>query len=438
LRASPAGGYNPAMLRFRALALPLAVFTLIALIITTGPAGCKPKDETLSTDPLELIPAEIQGIYGRTTDDAPGMTVSGTGLSLGEMQFTIHQGKMEGSTVRIERATLKWAKLDEPKTCNGTLSRQGDQLLLTLYDSNKDGAKCESMLDAKWLRWEPLDTLPELIRGRYGALLVEENGMRLDIEGVHAEMQVETIRELPGSNDERVEVLITAAKVVGDALDFNEPPETVECTGTMKLAEGRMDTDFWVPAPLVLTPGSEDAKDPAKQAKFAANEEHCNRWDGSAFKWEVRMDNLPKQPIKFGALSLTVTPKQVVLDSPHLRCEQELWRTESVDSQAGWAGVQVGGERMTLSRAEPKQVSDECKLKLRIWCEQQEGGDPTNIDPASEPAEHIAACIDFTQQQLCPESITVRAISDVRWKVHVEPPSFNAIACVDPTGDFQL
>jgi hypothetical protein len=421
------------MRRFRALDLPL---TLLVLSFVMG--GCKPKDDTLSTDALELIPADIQGIYGRMVEDAPGMTVSATGLSHGEMQLTIHQGKMEGSTVRIERASLKWAKLDEPKTCNGTLSRQGDQLLMTLYDSNKDGDKCESMLDAKWLRWEPLDKLPELLRGRYGALLVEEHGMRLDVEGVRAEMRAETIRELPGSNDERAEVLITAAKVVGDAFDFNEPPETVECTGTIKLADGRMDTDFWVPAPLVPKPGSDEAKDPARQAKLAANEEHCDRWDGTAFKWDVSLDKLPKQPIKFGELSLAITQQQVVLDSPHLRCEQELWRTETVESQAGWAGVQVGGERMTLSRAEPKLVSDECKLKLRIWCELQMGGDPAAIDPASAPAEHIASCIADTQRQLCPESVTVRALSDVRYKVHVEPPDFNAIACVDPTGEFQL
>jgi hypothetical protein len=416
------------MLRFSVIALPL-------LVLVAGLGGCKSKDDTLSTDPLELIPADIQGIYGRMVEDAPGMTVSGTGLTHGEMQLIIHQGKMEGSTVRIERATLQWAKL-EPKTCNGTLSRQGDQLLMTLYDSNKDGDKCESMLDAKWLRWEPLDKLPELLRGRYGALLVEDDGMRLDVEWVRAEMEVETIRELPGSNDERAEVLITAAKVT--TADFGEEPEIFECTGTMKLAEGRMDTDFWVPATLVPVPGSDEAKDPVQQAELAANADACDRWDGTAFKWDVSLASLPKQPIKFGELSLAITQPQVVLDSPHLRCEQELWRTETVDSQASWGAVQVGGERMTLSRAEPKHVSEECKLKLRIWCELQMGGDPAAIDPASKPPEHIAACIDDANRQLCPESITVRAISDVRYKVHVEPPSFNEIACVDPTGDFQL
>jgi hypothetical protein len=247
-------------------------------------------------------------------------------------------------------------------------------------------------------------------------------------------MQVETIRELPGSNDERAEVLITAAKVVSDDPELG--PQTVECTGTMTLADGRMDTDFWVPPNLRPVPGSPEANDPARQAQLAKHEDHCDRWDGTAFKWEVRLDNLPKKPIASGDLSLSITQQQVVLDSPHLRCEQELWRTETVESHAGWSGMQVGGERMTLSRAEPKSVSDACTLKLRIFCEQQEG-DPSNIDPASEPAEHIAACMDFTQQQLCPESITVRAISDTRWKVHVEPPTFNQIACVDPTGEFQ-
>jgi hypothetical protein len=260
--------------------------------------------------------------------------------------------------------------------------------------------------------------------------------MRLDVEWVHAQMQVGTLRELPGSNDERAELLITAAKVV--SADLDEQPQTFECTGTMTLAEGRMDTDFWVPPNLVPVPGSDEAKDPVRQAELALNEDACDRWDGHAFKWDVSLDKLPKQPIKFGELSLAITPQQVVLDSPHLRCEQELWRTETVDSQAGWAGVQVGGERMTLSRAEPKHVSDQCKLKLRIWCELQMGQDPAAIDPAAEPAEHIAACIDDAHHQLCPESITVRAISDVRYKVHVEPPNFNAIACVDPTGEFVL
>src|SRR5690349_23685589 len=51
-----------------------------------------------------------------------------------------------------------------------------------------------TLFRSKWLRWEPRDTLPELIRGRYGALLVEPNGMRLDIEWIRAEMKVETIR----------------------------------------------------------------------------------------------------------------------------------------------------------------------------------------------------------------------------------------------------
>lgn len=413
---------------FRAL-----LFTSACLVVAV--AGCKPKDETLSTDPLELIPADIQGIYGRSPQDAPGMMVSATGLTLGEMQLTIHEGKMEGSTVRIERATLAWKKL-EPKTCNGTLSRQGDQLLMTLYDSNKADAKCESTLDAKWLRWEPLDTLPELIRGRYGSLLVEPNGMRLDVEWVRAEMKVETIRELPGSNDERAELLITAAKVV--SADFDEEPETFECTGTMTLAEGRMETDFWVPAPLIPAPGTPEAEDPVLKADLAANEEHCDRWDGTAFKWTASLDNLPKQPIKAGDASLSITQQQVVLDSPHLRCEQELWRTETVESHAGWDGVQVGGERMTLSRAEPKNLSDECKLKLRIWCERELGGDPAAIDPASAPAEHVASCIEDVRRGLCPEVITVREISDVRYKVHVEPQRFNELACVDVTPEFQI
>ncbi|PRQ05650.1 hypothetical protein ENSA7_45400 [Enhygromyxa salina] len=395
--------------------------------------GCKSGDEQLSTAAVELIPSEIQGIYGRTPADAPGLVVTASGIELPQMKLTIHAGKMEGSTVRVERATLKWDKLDA-KTCNGTISRQGDRLLMTLYDSENTEAKCESVLDAAWSRWESLDELPVAIQGRYGALLIEAQGMRLDLDWAHAQFRATTIRELPGSNDERTELLIADAKISDEDADGVE--HEFECSGTMTLAEGRLTTDFWVPARLVPEPGSERAQDPAVQAQHSANETACDNWDGSANKWEVSLDRLPKQPIASGPLSLSISGDQVVLDSPDLRCEQALWRTESVEARAGWTANQAGGERMTLAKAAPTRVSDDCKLKLRIWCETHEGGDPATIAAGDEPVEHIAACMDFTQHDLCPASITVRAISDVRYKVNVEPPSFNAIACVDPTGEF--
>jgi hypothetical protein len=409
-------------------ARPAVVLLLCAASLT----GCKKKDDAPSTEALELIPAEIQGVYGRTPEDAPGMTVSATGLARDQMKLTIHAGKMEGSTVRVERATLAWEKLD-PKTCHGTISRQGDRLLMTLYDSENEQAKCESTLDAEWFHWPELDALPELIQGRYGSLLVEPRGMHLDVDWIHAEMKAEAIRELPGNNDERAELLIAAAKVTSE--DAEGETREFACAGTMTLEDGRLTTDFWVPHRLVPEAGSEAAKDPARQAELAANEQACDAWDGGATKWTVDLSQLPKQTIAAGELSLAVSAEQVVLDSPHLRCVQPLWRTQSVDSRGGW-GAQFGGERMTLARAEPERVSEDCKLKLRIWCEVQDGVPTTEIDPDAPPSEDIAACMDLTQHELCPDSITVRAISDVRYKVHVEPASFNAIACVDPTGEF--
>lgn len=427
-------GYNRRMPGLSSRRAPrLASFVSLFLIAGVGLSACKSKDEAPSTEALELIPAEVQGIYGRTAEDAPGMEVTATGLRFDQMQLTIHEGKMEGGTVRIERATLEWEKL-EPKTCNGTLARQGDRLLMTLYDSENTEAKCESTLEAEWHRWEQLESLPEMIQGRYGSLLVEPGGMRLDIEWVHAQMKAGVIRALPGNNDERAELLIKQATVEGEGEDG--AVQTFECMGTMKLEEGRLHTDFWVPPARVPEPGTDEAAKPEVQARVAANEEACDAWDGHARKWEVDLSALPSQPIRSGELRLSVSPdKKVVLESPDLRCEQELWRTESVDSRGGW-NAQVGGERMTLARAEPTAVSKDCALKLRIWCEVQEGGDPGAIDPSRAPAEHVAACMDLTQHDLCPDTLTVRAISSTRFKVHVEPPSFNAIACVDPTGEF--
>lgn len=403
-----------------------------ALLLTLG---CKRQEQQPSTAALELIPADIQGSYGRMATDAPGMLVTPTGLEFGQLSLTIHAGKMEGDTVRVERATLQWQKLD-PKTCNGTIARQGERLLMSLYDSENPEAKCDSVLEAQWFRWEQLDALPELIRGRYAALLIEPDGMHLDLDWVHAELDAELIRELPGSNDERAELLIADAQVSSAELD--EQPKTFTCSGTMSLADGRLSTDFWVPAPMIPEPGSEAANDPATRERLAEHQQACDRWDGTATKWTVDLTSLPKRPISTGSLTLDINAERVVLDSQELRCEQPLWRTESVDSRAGWAGVQIGGERMTLGRAEPTRVSEGCALKLRIWCEVQDGAETSAIDPNSEPAEHIAACIDFARQELCPTSITVRALSDTRHKVHVEPPQFNQIACVDPTPDFVL
>jgi hypothetical protein len=276
-----------------------------------------------------------------------------------------------------------------------------------------------------------------MIQGRYGSLLIEAKGMRLDLDWAHAQFEATTIRELPGSNDERVELLIADAKISDE--DADGVHHEFECSGTMTLADGRLTTDFWVPARLVPTPGSEQANDPELAAQHSANEDACDNWDGAATKWEASLERLPNQPIASGPLSLSISADQVVLDSPDLRCEQALWRTESVDASGGWSGHgRAGGERMTLAKAAPARVSDDCKLKLRIWCEAQEGTGSASFDVDAEPAEHIAACMDFTQHELCPTAITVRAISDVRYKVSVEPVSFNAIACVDPTGEFSV
>ena len=414
--------------------LARASVPLLLAVVSASPA-CKKGDDGQSTDPLELIPADIQGIYGRGVSDEPGMVVSATGLELGQMKLTIHAGKMEGSTVRVERATLQWKKLD-PKTCSGTISRQGDRLLMTLYDDGHPDAKCESILDAEWFNWSALDELPATVQGRYGPLLVEPKQLKLDLEWVHEELVVETIRELPGTNDERAELLIADAKVVR----HDEGGATTEfaCSGKLSLDNNRLSADFWVPARLVPEVGSEDAEDPEKQEALAVNERACDDWDGHANKWIVRLDNLPKQPIASGDVKLEVSETRVVLDSPDLRCEHELWGTESVDSQRGWSGAVIGGERMTLGKAAPARVSDGCKRKLRTWCELDQGTAAADIDHAAPASEAVQYCLDNIEGRLCPDTITVREISNTLYKiVQVEPQRFYEIACVDVTGDFK-
>lgn len=404
----------------------LALFALLGLL------GCKKDEGPPSTDPIELIPADIQGIYGRTPEDAPGMQVTATGLEFDQMKLTIHAGAMEGDTVRVERATLAWQQA-EPKTCSGTIARQGDRLLLSLYQV--DGAKdrCESTLDATWSRWEPLDSLPELIRGRYGSLLIEPQGMRLDIDWVSTSMKAVTIYALPGSNDERADLLIRDAEFVDETGVLGN----FECSGTMKLEDGRLTTNFWVPRRLVPEIGSEQDKDEAVQAKLTENREACERWNGSADKFIVDLAKLPKAEIAKAGVSLVIRDDKAVFESPDLGCELPLWRTESVPSTA-YQDPAAGSELMTLGKAEPKHIGDACKLKLRIWCERQAGNDVASITAGSEPDEAVGDCIEDQTRDLCPDQIYVRAISDVRYKLGTGPESFNEIACVDTSGDFLL
>jgi len=417
-----ADGYKRAMLR-----ASTAVLLALACI------ACKDKNENLSTEPLELIPAELQGTYGRTPQDAPGMKVTATGLQFDQMQLVIHDGKLEGDTVRIERATLQWEKL-EPKTCSGTIARQGARLLLDLYEVGGEKGKCEAVLEAEWSHWQPITALPALLHGRYDTgsdllFSVTADRLRLDIGWFKSDMQPTAMHQLPGTNDERAKVLVDEAKV-----SFESDGETFEtvCTGTIELADGWFTSEFWVPKRFELPVGSPEAEDPAAQEKLAQQRDACEGWHGRAQKFEISMDGLPKAPIQKGDVSLAITPEKVVLESPALRCEQELWRTETVPTRYGV----FGGQRMTLGKAEPTAVSDACKLNLRIWCERQAGDN--KVDAATPPAEWVVECMKDQQHELCPASITVQAISDLRYKFAIEPFTFNEIACVDTTGDFTV
>jgi hypothetical protein len=399
-----------------------------AVLLALCSLACNKKDEAPSTEPLELIPAELQGVYGRTPADAPGLKVGATGIDFDQMQLVIHDGKLEGDTVRIERATLKWQKL-EPKTCTGTIAQQGNRLLLDLYEVDGAKQKCDSLLEAEWFRWQPLTELPEALRGRYNVLSVAADRLKLELDWFEAEMITQSIHQLPG-NDAQVLLLIDDAKVEW----FDEQGTKLErsCTGTVELADGFLVTDFWVPRRFEPTPGSPEASDEAVLAKLDEHRAHCQDWRGRAKKFEVSMDGLPKSPIKKGDVSLSITPEKVVLDSPALRCEQDLWATESVPSGYGV----MGGQRLTLGKAEPTGVSDACRLNMRIWCERQEGNDA--VDAATPPSEGVADCMAEVERELCPAAIVVQAVSDLRYKFAVEPFAFNELACVATTGDFTL
>jgi hypothetical protein len=389
--------------------------------------GCKENGEP-STEPLELIPAELHGVYGRTPQDTPGLTVNATGIEFGDLKFTIHEGKLEGDTVRIERATLQWQKL-EPKTCSGTVSRQGDQLLFTLYEVGGGQKNCDSLLEAAWFAWEPLTELPAALQGRYNVLTIAANQLKVELGWFEATMRTDKIYRLHGSNDVRVELLVDDGKILAVQEDGTSVETT--CTGTIKLDEGWLSTEFWVPKQFQPKP---DEADQAVLDKFAAHERTCTDWEGRAQKFVVDLARLPKAPISKDQTSLTIAKDKVVLASPDMRCEQELWQTESVSASYGI----LGGERMTLGNAEPTAVSKDCAIKQRIWCERDVGNETVGLDTASEPADNVQFCLDELERLMCPDTILVQPVSDIRSKLAIEPALIYEVGCLDLTGDFSL
>ena len=401
-------------------------------------AACSKKDAEPSTDPLPLIPADIHGVYGRTAKDTPGLTVDATGLAFGELRLTIHAGQLEGDTVRVERATVHWAKL-EPKTCTGTIARQGDRLLLSLYEVGGREEGCDSVLAAEWFRWTELDALPEPLRGRYNVLTVGEDQLRLELGWFAAELRTAKIFELPGSNDERVELLVDGVVVsdpVGEGTDGEAAEGETEtaCAGTITLAEGWLESEFWVPAKF---DGERDSDDPLVRAAWVEHDRRCRDWKGRAQKFEIELDRLPKAPIANAETTLTVGPERVELASPDATCSQELWRTESIASGRGVAG----GERLTLGKAEPTEVSSSCQSRMRLWCERDAGNvgpDGAGYDSTIPPSEEVVTCRDALLHELCPSTITISPVSDRRYTLAVEPMVFAEIGCIDTRGDFTV
>jgi hypothetical protein len=214
------------------------------------------------------------------------------------MQMVIHAGKMEGDTVRIERATLRWQKL-EPKTCTGTLSRQKDRLLMSLYEVENSQKRCESVLDADWFVWEPLAELPADLQGRFDVVSIAAKQLKVELGWFSATMATDKIYRLPGSNDVRVELLIDEGKDIHEDSD-GKPIET-PCTGIVKLEDGWLSTEFWAPSRFEPKPDAKpetEAEAEAEAARFAAHTRICADWQGRAQKFEVSLDNLPKAPIK--------------------------------------------------------------------------------------------------------------------------------------------
>jgi hypothetical protein len=381
------------------------------------------------------IPEALRGAYGRSDEDAffdtLGLEVDVDTLRFSELRLTVKTGKVVGAdSLQVTEAQLTWAKDDKPpQNCKGTIARQGDRLLLSLFRMESD-SPCDSALAGEWSAWAPVTEIPAGLRGVYGRgdVYASAEGVRIDDKAITlagAEAGLELVEGV--AYEGRDDHLVVRKAKYFDA----------ECRGSISVKEDALSGN------LVLIEGSEKPEPPPSDTDEEGQFDGWLGADGgcpvmSGARWTIDAKALPKAPVDNGKVKIEIRGETVMtstLDEQGLRCEQAILRTaERKMSESGRDGIPVmGGTVVVLTPAVPKSGGDGCVARLKNLaaneCESLLG---MPCDPSM-----LTGLADEEPIVQCPTHLVIGEPDSNGRKVAVLPPSVMNAVCFEMTGHFK-
>lgn len=355
------------------------------------------------------LPARLVGAFGQNeahaTMETAGLEIAGTTLKFGELTITITQGAATGTDdYRVDAAEAVWAKdTKPPKPCTGTISRQGNVLLIKLFKQGSD-TRCESVLDGEWKAWQVLDALPEDLRGVYGG------DARNEQADIGLRLADKSIGFTDGGAAVAIEQVVAWVDKPGTAYVRKATFAGFGCSGSVTRTD---DTLALALKPIAGAPGVATCP------------------NGRGTRWSVEPKHLPKGPIDNGHVTITATGEKLTLvDRQGLRCVQNILHTaaRSVTGSA-YDGIPVtGGAVLVLEHAEPEAGADTCKTRLVNVAQQLCAElDNTRCFEANGAVESPIAC---------PRQVVIGDPMQGGWKAAVLPASFASLTCWNMTGMF--
>ncbi len=375
---------------------------LVGLLAVTS-SGCKDEEPS----PIE-IPAEVRGMFGRNADDlyhgTRGLEIDGESIRFSEMTMVVTGGKMVGDTFQIDRAEVRWKKDDPgklPKECKGTLARQGDRLLVTLFKKDSDES-CESILKGDWTEWSKVTELPAWLHGTYGGSDPYDEGPVVSIDAKKIQGHAE--------GDDAV-VLTEGFAFAGkeDELFVTEATYgKTKCKGSIVLFKGE------------LSVGLDNQEG---EGGF------CPIYGG--VRWDVGKGKVPSGTMTNGKVTAAFDGTTVTLtnqDSPAFTCKQQVVRTSprSTTDKSRDDLTVLSGQVLTLAPAEPASGAESCEKRMKNLLMQQcqVYGGPCDDESIGEIEVH------------CPTHLVVGDPSGPGRKVALLPNDVKTVACYDVTGTF--
>lgn len=381
----------------------------IVLVALSLAAFCSACGGGTTTASAEALPERLVGAFGQNEAHAKmataGLELSGTTLRFGELTITLEQGAATGpDDYRVDLAQAVWTKdTKPPKACKGTISRQGNVLLVKLFKEGTD-ARCESVLDGEWKAWTQSDVLPENFRGVYGG------DARNEEADVGLKLSDKSIGFTDGGDAVTVEQVLTWVDKPGTTYVRKSTFGKFGCTGSMTRTDDSL--------VLALTPG-EGAPEGAS----------CP--SGRGTRWSVDRKHLPATKLDNGHVTLSVEGERLTLtDRQGLRCTQNVLHTaaRSVTGSA-YDGIPVtGGAVLVLEHALPEAGAETCSTRLRNVATTLVN--EFDIERSRQAEDAMQAPIT------CPRQVVIGDPTQGGFKAALLPASITNLTCWDMTGIF--